>query len=804
MKNSIKILLVLFFVLFVFASCENVIKTSEETDRMNENSEDNNQTTSVEKEKATESEKEIQTQREIIDSVLYKDDFNLLIANENNFEDVKSVGETNWEAFGGGQAMISSDVSHSGTNSFRVFSRENEWTTPAFDLFPCISENGAGFYKLSLYYKMEGNIKDGDVINFGTCIRSNGEADKNSFITDNSGIFYARLDNASFTYKSGEWYLLERIIYIEEDDITGTHSWLFCFDMLTVGAEAIYVDDCILKKEEVDMKTETYIPESVMTWVANEIVLIAQNSYSSPFYDVEVNAEFTCGDKIINVPAFWDGSDIWRVRFALPEAGDWTYIITSKSSSETVSVEDSGLSGSGKIKCTLYDGSLDIYKHGFIKTEPQKRYFMYNDCTPFFYLGDTHWNMPNEEFDTAGEHAGQTGAQSHFKYIVDTRVSQGFTVYQSEPIGTTYNLANGFSEADIIGFRELDKKFAYIANAGLVHANAELFFSSELYNNNASYPDEYLEKLTRYWVARYGAYPVMWTLAQECDDDFYFDRGDQKIFDAQNNPWKKVLAYIYKYDPYNSPMTAHMEYASMDKTGGVNASRSAFGSQEGHTWYGVQWSPKLDGQLDFALPRDFILNGGGKPAINYEGRYDYLWTKHFGARVQGWTAYLNGMMGYGYGAIDIWLYLSSYNTDVSSNDGVDNISTSDKAVIWGESVNFETAWQMGYMKNFFQKYEWFNLCPRFDDSDWIKPLGGTCYSLATIDDELFVLYLYNRNSSGAVLYGLDVDSDYKFSFFNPRTAEFSDEKIIRSENGSYEISQKPDRDDWVCLLEKIH
>ena len=64
---------------------------------------------------------------------------------------------------------------------------------------------------------------------------------------------------------------------------------------------------------------------------------------------------------------------------------------------------------------------------------------------------------------------------SQFKIIVDKRIEQGFTVYHSEPIGAKYNLSDGLTGSDIFGFKDLDKRFKYIADKGLVHANAQLF-----------------------------------------------------------------------------------------------------------------------------------------------------------------------------------------------------------------------------------------------------------------------------------------------------------------------------------------
>lgn len=122
-----------------------------------------------------------------------------------------------------------------------------------------------------------------------------------------------------------------------------------------------------------------------------------------------------------------------------------------------------------------------MYRHGFVKSVPGKKYLVYADGTPFFYLGDTHWGMYTEEFDSPGPHAGETGAESHFKYIVDRRAEQGFTVYQSEPIGAAFKISDGHVDADdIAGFQLADKYYQYIAEKGLTHANAEFFFSSNM------------------------------------------------------------------------------------------------------------------------------------------------------------------------------------------------------------------------------------------------------------------------------------------------------------------------------------
>ncbi|MFA6397199.1 MAG: DUF5060 domain-containing protein, partial [Sulfurimonas sp.] len=362
------------------------------------------------------------------------------------------------------------------------------------------------------------------------------------------------------------------------------------------------------------------IPErnEPVQWMVTELTFTSSKTYVSSFDEVDLDVIFIHNSgAALKIPAFWDNGNTWKVRFAPTLAGNWTYKTVCSDTLNT------GLNNiTGDLTCSEYKGDLDIYKHGFIKTSVETRYFIYDDGTPFFYLGDTQWNLPANSF-------------TNFKTIIDKRIEQGFTVCQSEPIGAKYDLSDGLTDGDFLGFNDLDKRFKYIADKGLVHANSQLFFASELGFNRAKYSDFYLEKLCRYWVARFSAYPVMWTTAQESDNDFYHGRlnaagsDENPYFDSSTNPWKLVANYVYKYDAYKHPQTAQMEYVSY-----TSASNSSFKDLPGHSWYAVQWAPTKNGQLDFNTPKDFLNNGQGKPAPNYEGLYDHLWTLEFGARMQ--------------------------------------------------------------------------------------------------------------------------------------------------------------------------
>lgn len=575
--------------------------------------------------------------------------------------------------------------------------------------------------------------------------------------------------------------------------------------LLLASITLAHAADLTVVKTGTDLGPGPALKVEAETWRAAEISFQSTTDYPHPL-EIEFGVTFKSpSGKTLAVPGFWDGGKTWRVRFAPPERGTWEYASTCSNAS------DRGLHGRhGTLEAKLYKGPLEIYRRGFIKTVPGTRYFMYADGTPFFYLGDTHWSMPREPFEEM------------FKPIVNKRVQQGFTVYQSEPLGARYRFDNGFDQADLDGLQDLDRRFKFIADAGLVHANAELFFPPEIIK--PCYTDAYLRQLCRLWVARYGAYPVLWTSAQEVDNDFYYDRGDQPRFDGRSNPWKKVLAWVHEWDAYQHPGTAHMEFMGnkpeptqlppkpqRPKSGyGVMASTSSFRDVPGHTWYGIQWTPPNASGLPWAPLKDFWEHGQGKPLVNYEGSYDHLWTLEAGARQQGWTAYLNGIYGQGYGAIDIWYYNSRYDMDKDSVRGPVTITVEQKKTKWTTSVDFPAATELGvHMKNFLGSLEWWKLTPRFDDKQWFEADKTAWYCLASIDAEVYVLYLYNGASTATGTLRNMRTARYGAQWFNPITGEYLDlgsfvpATDAHGDRGQWRIPAKPTASDWVLLMKTL-
>jgi hypothetical protein len=547
--------------------------------------------------------------------------------------------------------------------------------------------------------------------------------------------------------------------------------------------------------------------ETAETWRMTELSFVSATDYSQTRADeVMMDVTFTHkrSGKTITRPAFWDGGNIFLVRFAPTAAGIWEWSTACPQDESLASLE-------GSLRCKEYDGDLEIYRRGFVTVVPGNKHFTYADGTPFFYLGDTHWGMLTEEYDSPGHHAGNTGAESHFKYIVDRRVDQGFTVYQSEPIGSRFKLGDGtVDQEDIEGFRHADGYFEYIADAGLVHANSQFFFPSEMTRTLSAQKDK-LEQMSRYWVARFGAWPVMWTLGQEIDNDSYNEQGFNNNYSYQDNPWVEVAEYIHKYDSYSHPLSGHQEHNVHTTVTGVGwkeeiskgRSASIFVSDEvaartGHNWWAAQWGPQFIEPAEPELIRDYY--NSTRPAVNYEGKYCGLWTQDFGSRVQGWSAFLCGFCGYGYGAIDIWLYNSAFDIGAPSFDGVDSISIADKKKPWSESIEYPSARQMGYLRSYMESFDWWNLVPVLCDQPEFEALSSA-YAYARTDKR-HVLYFFARNElSTGTIKAMEPGAEVRLEWFNPRTGEtMPSVEATVGIDGALVLPQKPDVEDWTLTI----
>ncbi len=839
---------------------------------------------------------------------------NLIPAISSDFDSATTVDDTAWVKGSGVSNIGEVGLADDGKGGKCIYYTRNgiatvNFDTIALDISKYIKEEGE--YTITFRYKVTGDCAGESP--FGGVIRTSSAT---SFATSGGGT-YGGLGEAK-AVTSGVWADYAATLFVKSTDIGVGGKWNLCLHTINAAVTEIYLDDVVVKQVDYDsMKKDV---ESAQTWVANEAVFISDKWYEDAYHDVTMDLILTNGHVTYTIPCFWDGGKVWRARFVCPSAGTWTYTTTCYNTS------DAGLNNQeGKFECSEYSGDYDIYKHGFVTSKynnaTRQKYFTYADGTPFFYLGDTHWNFDREPIDA-------------FKTIVNKRTQQGFTVYQSEAGSNSVIFQNGFTSADLIKIKNLDEKFQYIAQNGLVHAHSQFFFPDQMDNfinyygqlygnepvlvtdadgnpvksslNNVEqeiyiygvdpnkhvgtetvsvrqayidsegklqkddktkdlniqlklydYTDEVkaeLKHMARYWVARYSAYPVMWTLGQEVDDDFMFSTGSDpslKVDDpltekdeaetektvigfghpmwgGANNPYKLVAQYISDLDPYNSPLTAHQETASRNRvsTSGFN---NIFNSanKEVHTWYASQFKTpfnfgglyrKADYNADINVTYERAQEywNSNKVAVNYEGYYDRLQTKDFGARAQGWMAYLNGMFGYGWGAQGTWQYNGSYGDNWTGDhvtDGVDDIYITERIEEndWQKALKRNSAEQMGYMRKFFTTTvgDWYNLTPRFSNTNFLeRETGAYAFLASNSDNSKVVVYFCNftdtniaefANSTNGTATGklraLQTNTTYNYMWLNPITGAVEETGTFYSENyGTWTIGAKSNSD----------
>ncbi len=542
-----------------------------------------------------------------------------------------------------------------------------------------------------------------------------------------------------------------------------------------------------LKREkEVIMRTEIRKAER---WRQIILEFRSNANYENPFLDADIAAEFTApSGHRIKREAYWDGNNTYKIAFAPTEPGPWSWSITAE--------EGSGLNGThGEIECIEYSGDLAIYRHGFLKVHPSGRYLTYDDGTPFFWLGDTHWEFAYRECWDWSNHPGM---ESMFRGMADRRAAQGFNVYQTNlrsdrSIGGQSNYWRKSSKGALPNVQfyqqELDRRMYYLADRGFVNALGFAWFMSII---DAI---EQQKELARYIIARYGALPVIWTLAGEVAG---YSGGEvrRKCIDG----WREVAKYIENLDGYGTLQTAH--YTNERPFAKYYQEEDWFDftlNQAGHGDYTVS-------QEDY---REFFSKHSAKPFIEGECFYEFCSTLEINgtrlctADMLRRVAYMSiqlGGCGYTYGAQGIWdCVLEKGNSSPISRI----FNRFD--ITWYEAIDGIGAEQMGYMKTFYEGVHFEEFQP-YEDPDIQKEtsLFAQWAPLVTVNknqDRMVIYYVASTRMTTKVK-GLQ-NGLYQVRWFNPRTGEYTDasENLIPI-HGAWELPDKKDSDDWLLVAEK--
>jgi len=527
-------------------------------------------------------------------------------------------------------------------------------------------------------------------------------------------------------------------------------------------------------------------------WICFELTLKTAKKYTNPFIDVDVTAIFTGPDgREIKRLAYWDGDGVWKVRTALTAEGMWRYEISADDG-------NADFCASGEIECAPYEGELDIYRHGFLRVGPQGRYLAYDDGAPFFWLGDTHWTFVTEE---RWDESNCPKYESQFRACVDRRVEQKYTVYQSNfRDGKDYNLFGRYfeylveSEHGLVPNLELlkenvDPKMQYIADAGMVNVVGWTWGSAVCREGMV----ERYRLLAKYLIARYGAYPVVWSLAGEVPG--YFPGQQQEMTDK----WREIALETVKWDSYGQLQSVHQK-------AGVPYTEIYMGEK----WYDFAMTQGGHGDFEIwgGLYSEYKKKFPRMPVVESESRYEGALSQEALAREVtdimvrnvAYNAIQNGCCGYTYGANGVW--------ELQWECGVGGIGWGDMA--WWDGLELPGAQQLTYMREMYESVGWHRLKPiqeLVDQALFSADLIKRDTAFFTGDDDMTTVvgYFQPTSTRWCAIHGLSSRS-YTAKWFDPATGEYA---LItddaRPEKGVWQLERpgfgmRRERKDAVLIL----
>jgi hypothetical protein len=448
---------------------------------------------------------------------------------------------------------------------------------------------------------------------------------------------------------------------------------------------------------------------------ATEWSYISTKPYNDPFNEIEMDVVFTTPSGTEHrMPAFWAGGSTWRVRYAPPTPGVYSY------RTECNNAADAGLHGrTGKLTVKPVAGENPLLQRGFPRVAQDHRHFEHADGAPFFWLGDTWWMGLCQRLNWP----------SGFQSLVADRCRKGFTVVQI--VAGLYpdmapNDARGANEAGFpwegdyskvnpAYFDMADVRIEYLADHGIVPCIVGCW--------GYFLPLMGLKKMKQHWrylIARWSAYPVIWCLAGEATMPFYLSKTKTQDTETQKHGWTEVARYVKTTDPLRHPITVHPSRSSRDSVD--DASVVDFDMlQTGHgdrnsvpnTVNGVRRSLE-------SSPKMPVLVG----EVCYEGIQEA--SREEIQRFMFWSCLLNGAGGHTYGANGIW----QVNTR-EKPFGLSPHGHSWGGPSWDVAAQLPGSAQLGLGKALLSRYSWWRLepraamvQPRWTPEDYWRPSAG--------------------------------------------------------------------------------
>jgi hypothetical protein len=240
----------------------------------------------------------------------------------------------------------------------------------------------------------------------------------------------------------------------------------------------------------------------VEQWGTFELSLKGPAS-GNPFVDVQLSARFRIGHRTMEVPGFYDGDGVYRVRYMPDMTGEW--------SCETVSGTPELHGHTASFTCTPPQQG----NHGPVQVT-RLYHFEHADGTPFFPFGTTcyAWAFLGDPYESQTLDTLKSAPFNKVRMcLLPKPVGHDLFAY---PFERTPDGKNDLTRLNPVYFQHIEQRIQDLMKLG-IQADVILFHPYDAWGYKAMPPDAD-DRYLRYAVARLSAYRnVWWSIANEYD-----------------------------------------------------------------------------------------------------------------------------------------------------------------------------------------------------------------------------------------------------------------------------------------------
>lgn len=452
-----------------------------------------------------------------------------------------------------------------------------------------------------------------------------------------------------------------------------------------------------------------------------------------------------------------------------------------------------------------------------IKVSSNQRFLATKDNKPFFWLGDTDWEL----FHRLN--------RSETIEFLETRSRQGFNVLHAVALAEFEGLRtpNRYGDYPLINFDptqlaitpgnnpndsieydywdHVDFVIAEAAKRGMyigllptwgdkvahLWGDGPIIFDSvnaEMYATTLA--KRYAKQWNIIWILG-GDRPAVYTTKIN-GNNTYFD--DRPIWRAMARGIQKIMGedVFIAYHTSGGSETVTSKYLHNEPWLSMNAMQSGHGSREADVW---NW-----------VARDYNMQPA-KPTLDMEPCYedhpvnpwDGKWTRQRGyffaydVRVRTYRSLFAGSCGVTYGDHQVWQFLNTafYET----------VNIGDTIIGWQKALHSEAATQMQYLKKLMLSRPYFSRVP--DQSLILSDKGSTYidYVSATRDENRSYAMIHLPQNKPVTIDLSKIKGTVKnVSWYNPRTGKTIKGKQVKSVNNNT-FTPPTEGQDWVLIID---